>query len=565
MAYYHRSFFIFIYNIMYKSMKQSFLDFVKERKENEKNYQTILEAFKEADIEKALDKIDNVLSDHIDGLVPLVGFVKTNIDGKECTSKQYLINTKEKQVVKGFQFNWLNSGNSYEVYSIDFFKDITKLLWDGKAKSDLTIKTLGTSVVTFLPVVWDVMNNNKYDITKDEVKDDQKKVFKGSKVKESLYTVRKNNYRFFEGLDDDIIVRMFKINERLTINEGSVDPELAKYKQKKKEAALNAYAHRNDSKAASEKNDQLWDEYNEIVRLIDEEGITTMDELQCALSKGSKVEILPSQNEIDNEKEIQGKKDAEQVFKEMSKYIKMVITGIQPSLIICGAPGVGKTFRVKKQLKEAGYKEGTNMMTVKGKCTPRALYNALYEMRKKNNILMIDDADGLVGPNAPEDSINILKAALDSTSDDEGRLITYGIAGKITNSDGVELPKRFYYNGGVIILTNWQAGKLDSALRGRSFIQDINFTTKEVLEIIYKLLPSIEPERYTAECKKKAYDFLMKLYKEGSDMELSLRTFTICVKMYQTADGDNTFTDDDVESMIIEQMKLQSRKGGDKY
>ena len=164
---------------MYKSMKQSFLDFVKERKENEKNYRTILEAFKEADIEKVLGKIYSVLSDHIDGLVPLVGFVKTNIDGNECTSKQYLINTKEKQVVKGFQFNWLNSGNSYEVYSIDFFKDITKLLWDGKSKSDLTIKTLGTSVVTFLPVVWDVMNNNKYDITKDEVKDDQKKVFKG--------------------------------------------------------------------------------------------------------------------------------------------------------------------------------------------------------------------------------------------------------------------------------------------------------------------------------------------------------------------------------------------------
>ena len=178
---------------------------------------------------------------------------------------------------------------------------------------------------------------------------------------------------------------------------------------------------------------------------------------------------------------------------------------------------------------------------------------------------MIDDADGLVGPNAPEESINILKAALDSTSDDEGRLITYGVATKITNSDGVELPKRFYYNGGVIILTNWQAGKLDSALRGRSFIQDINFTTKQVLEIIYKLLPTIEPEKYSAWCKKKAYDFLVKLDKEGSDMELSLRTFIICVKMYQTADGDNSFTDDDVESMIIEQMKLQSRRGGDKY
>ena len=41
----------------------------------------------------------------------------------------------------------------------------------------------------------------------------------------------------------------------------------------------------------------------------------------------------------------------------------MVMQGIQPSLIICGAPGVGKTYKVKKQLKAGGYELGKNLWT----------------------------------------------------------------------------------------------------------------------------------------------------------------------------------------------------------
>ena len=48
-------------------------------------------------------------------------------------------------------------------------------------------------------------------------------------------------------------------------------------------------------------------------------------------------------------------------------------------------------------------------------------------------------------------------------------------------------------------------------------------------------------------------------------MELSLRTFGICAKLFQTADGDDTFTDEDVRSMIKEQMKMQALRGGKSY
>ena len=240
----------------------------------------------------------------------------------------------------------------------------------------------------------------------------------------------------------------------------------------------------------------------------------------------------------------------------------MVIKGINPSVILCGAPGVGKTYNVKKQLKAAGYNEGHNLCTIKGKCTPRVLYMTLMDYKDKNDIVLIDDADGLVGPGAPEDCINILKAALDSTSDDEGRLVSYGVSGKLVDDEGTPIPKRFYYNGGIIVITNYQAGSLDSALRGRSFIQDIHFTKEDVLQRIKEIMPDIDKEHLSPKSKIKAYDYLEELSNNDAEMEVSIRTFSICAKIFETAEGDSDFTDEDAKSMIKEQMKLQAQRNG---
>lgn len=243
----------------------------------------------------------------------------------------------------------------------------------------------------------------------------------------------------------------------------------------------------------------------------------------------------------------------------------MVGKGMIPSLIICGAPGVGKTWKTTHQLEAMGYKEDENMYTIKGKCTTRRLYMHLYDFQDKGNIVLIDDADALVGPKADENSINILKAALDSTSSDKGRLVSYGVGGKLVDDDGNDLPKKFYYRGSVIILTNYNAGQLNTALRGRSYLQDIHFTTEQVLEIIKKLMPGIDPDKLSAKAKMKAYDYLMELHESGSKMELSLRTFGICALMFEANMNDPEFTEEDTKSMIKEQMILQAARGGKAY
>ena len=530
-------------------MKKSFIDFVIERYQNIENKKLILEAFQEKDIEKALDLIDSILKKHIHGLLPLAGFVNTLIDGKECLSKQYIVYSKdEKYKASSFQLNWLLDGKSADVYSIDFFKDLT-VYWSGEGKADLSIFTLGTSVMKFLPIIWSVVNSNNYKLEQSEAEKLASSVYKD--VKESKYSVGAIEYHILEGLSKDIIKEAFIVETKATELKKAKSAEIKLAKQ---------------TNVGEEELKRLKEEYSNICEAI-KSGSETVDDVKMSIANGKpvKVKLDDTLKEADEEVEA-AKKDPDQVFKEMSKYINLVIKGLQPSLILCGAPGTGKTYRVKKQLKTNGYKEGLNMNTIKGKCTARRLYLALFEMKKKQQITVIDDADSLVGPKASEDCINILKAALDSSEDDEGRLVTYGVSGKLLDDDGNEIPKKFYYNGGVIVITNYQAGSLDTALRGRSFIQDIHFDNKDILSIVKKLMPTISPDLFSAKSKLKAYDYLEELNDKGSEMELSIRTFALCAKIFEACNDDDDFSDDDARSMIEEQMKLQyARARGEKY
>lgn len=519
-------------------MGRNYLEFIKQRKRNT----VIYEALKDKKFDAYLEKIEELLHKHIDNLIPLVGYIETKSQDKEFVSKQYIVvNDKQYGNSPLFQINWVKSSTSLDPYSIDFFKDMS-LLFAAKAKSSLTINTLGSSIVYFLPIIWTIINTGDYNLTEREAIDIGRSIFKNDKVKEAYYYVGALKY---------------KVYENISINEDDV----YSYAKQKREKLQDAISKKNESPEARENYLKLAEEYN-IIRDAIKGGATSIEEIELAINRGVAVVITPSKSEKEQEEKLKEETDdPELAFKKMEGYVKMVIKGINPSLILCGAPGVGKTFRVRQTLKAAGYVEEKNLFTIKGKCTPRRLYLALYDYKDKGDIVLIDDADGLVGPKAPEDCINILKGALDSTSEKEGRLITYGVAGKITDDDGNELPKRFYYNGSVIIITNYNAGSLDTALRGRSYIQDIHFSTESVLKLIKILMPNLNSETVTMKSKTKAYDYLIELLKSGMDMEVSIRTFNICATLFESMDGD----DELAKAMIKEQMKLQADRLKNKY
>ena len=117
-----------------------------------------------------------------------------------------------------------------------------------------------------------------------------------------------------------------------------------------------------------------------------------------------------------------------------------------------------------------------------------------------------------------------------------------------------EYPREFLFEGGGIIITNFSAGQIDTA------ICDLNFTVNEVLDLIRGLAPKIMPDVLKPEAKEQAIDYLQSLADRGAPVELSIRSFTLCAGIMGSNADDRA-----KKRMITEQMKLQSLRGGHKY
>ena len=75
-------------------------------------------------------------------------------------------------------------------------------------------------------------------------------------------------------------------------------------------------------------------------------------------------------------------------------------------------------------------------------------------------------------------------------------------------------------------------------------------------------MPSIDPEHLSSRSKIKAYDYLQEMADKKMDMEISIRTFAICAKIFETCADDPEFTEEDVRKMIADQMRNQARRAG---
>lgn len=549
---------------------KSFLDFVKEKKASDMNVAAINEAFSLDDVSKAHELMLDLFNKKLNGRVIQLSPVQLTTAGHGCMSLTYVVTTNNKIDVV-WNINYLMSGGSAEVYSVDIFdaEQGTKMLFgDGNAKSAITINTLGQSVAYFLPLIIDIVKTKKFDISTEEATTKAKTVF----AKESkMHYIGAQAYRVYEGLNDDTIVNAFHIaNGHHIVNNGEDfvwESEADDVRRRVRTAERESWKTKNDSQEARERSLALDREYREICKAING-GATTLEEIEVSI--GHKVSVMYNNDDtvIKAENELKtssSKKAPEQAFKEMQGYVKTVIKGIQPGVILCGAPGIGKTYRVMQQLKANGFQYGQNLAIIKGKATPRQMYLTIYDYKDKGNIILIDDADALVGPKAPEDVINILKAALDSTADDEGRLVSYKVSGKLEDDEGNPIPKTCYANCGIIVLTNYSAGQLDTAIRNRVFVQTLDFTNEQLLNIIKQIMPDISPAQLSMDSKYKAYDYLMEMAQSGSDMQISIRSFTTCARIFQVCDTDAELSDEDARSMISEQMKLQAVRGGKKF
>ena len=212
-------------------------------------------------------------------------------------------------------------------------------------------------------------------------------------------------------------------------------------------------------------------------------------------------------------------------FGFVEKLVTMVANSVQPSAVITGAGGLGKTYTVTKTLESAGYKDISDLADfqvgsvintrkcftmVKGFSTAKGLYRTLFENNK--SIIVFDDCDAVLKDPV---ALNLLKGALDSYGK---RIISW-------NADmrDEDLPRSFNFEGRVIFISNMDQDKIDQAIRSRSMMIDLSMTTDQKIDRMEHIADSPEflPE-YDRAIKQDALALIREVKDEAS--EISLRT-----------------------------------------
>jgi len=216
-------------------------------------------------------------------------------------------------------------------------------------------------------------------------------------------------------------------------------------------------------------------------------------------------------------------------FGFVEKLVTMVAAGVQPSAVITGEGGLGKTYTVTKTLADNGYTDISDLgefqvgqvmsrktfTTVKGYSTAKGLYRTLFENNKA--VIVFDDCDAVLKDPV---ALNLLKGALDSYGK---RIISW-------NADmrDDDLPRSFNFEGRVIFISNMDQNSIDQAIRSRSMLIDLSMTADQKIdrmEFIAKS-ESFMPE-YDGKIKADSLNLIRELKDDAK--EISLRTLiSVC-------------------------------------
>lgn len=224
--------------------------------------------------------------------------------------------------------------------------------------------------------------------------------------------------------------------------------------------------------------------------------------------------------------------DINERFGFVEKLVNMVASGVQPSAVITGEGGLGKTYTVTKTLEAAGYQDISDLAsfqigaalnmrrcftTVKGYSTPKGLYRTLFENNK--SIVVFDDCDSILKDPV---ALNLLKSALDSYGK---RIISW-------NADmrDEDLPRSFEFTGRVIFISNMTQEGIDQAIRSRSMMIDLSMTSDQKIQRMETIAQSTEfmPE-YDAIVKSDALELIREI--KDDVKEISLRTLIAVTKV----------------------------------
>jgi len=136
-------------------------------------------------------------------------------------------------------------------------------------------------------------------------------------------------------------------------------------------------------------------------------------------------------------------KDLVMRFGMLDKLTRGCITNDIRSMIVVGAPGVGKTFTVESILENT---PDLKYEIVKGGLSAVELYKMGYRNRRPGSVVIIDDADSIF---SDEEGLSILKAMCDSSS---CRRVSWLKDSSTLREDDV--PQTYDFQGSFIFISN---------------------------------------------------------------------------------------------------------------
>ena len=192
-------------------------------------------------------------------------------------------------------------------------------------------------------------------------------------------------------------------------------------------------------------------------------------------------EVLTSDSK---KSDVELNREIEDRFNVMETLVDGVLSRNIKSMIISGAPGIGKSFTVDEKLLKAKNEGKINYSQLTGSCTPIGLYLQLWNHQNHNDVLVLDDIDSIF---QDQESLNLLKGALDTG---RTRQISWMSASSFLRDEGID--NTFEFNGTVIFITNMnfdqmiaKATKMSphfAALISRCVYLDLGIhTTREVM------------------------------------------------------------------------------------
>ncbi len=154
---------------------------------------------------------------------------------------------------------------------------------------------------------------------------------------------------------------------------------------------------------------------------------------------------------LESETEEEAMERISDTFAMLDKITDAAARGTVRGLVVSGPPGIGKSFGVEKQLAAANMFRTINgkdplFEVISGGVSSIGLYQKLYYNRGKEQVLVFDDADGVL---FEEESLTLLKAALNSG---DKRRICWNKESRVLATE--DIPDAFDFEGSVIFLSN---------------------------------------------------------------------------------------------------------------